>query len=61
MHKKTKKNIDSSTENKEFKIPVEKKLLTFVRTKRRSVQEFARDPNSKVSSANENNAVKKLQ
>jgi hypothetical protein len=36
-------------------------LLTFVRTNRRSVQEFRRHPNAEASSANENNTLKKLQ
>jgi hypothetical protein len=44
-----------------FKIPLERELLTFVRTNRRSVQEFGRHRNAEASSADENNAVKKLQ
>jgi hypothetical protein len=42
-------------------LSVDRKLLTFVRTNRRSVQEFRRHPNAEASSANENNALKKLQ
>jgi hypothetical protein len=40
---------------------LERELLTFVRTNRRSVQEFGRHRNAEASSADENNAVKKLQ
>jgi hypothetical protein len=46
---------------REFKILVGRKLLTFVRTNRRNVQEFRRDPNAKASSAYEDNALKMLQ
>jgi hypothetical protein len=43
---------------RELKIPVDRKLLTFVRTNKRSVQEFGRHPNAKPSSAKGNNTVK---
>jgi hypothetical protein len=43
------------------KIPVERRIFRFVTTNSRSVQEFGRHPKAKASSANENNAVKKLQ
>jgi hypothetical protein len=46
---------------REFKIPAERGLLTFVTTNKRSVQEFGRHPKAKASSAKEKNAVKKLQ
>jgi hypothetical protein len=36
---------------REFKIPVERKLLTFVRTNKGSAQEFGKHPNAKAFSA----------
>jgi len=49
MHNRPRKKKILRQKIREFKIPVERNLLTFVRT------------NAKASSAKENNGVKKLQ